>query len=144
GRAVEDDPKFDGTNHKRHLRREPAWAPGCVIGRGASLEGEAPPRRIGGHHDDGTENHPRQGWPAGTRQAARQCQPGLQTTRDWARGRLVANPLIRNLKVNNTTADCMRNSVGAPDRIEFVHQCTYMEFGRVDRYAKASSNRLVR
>src|SRR5262245_3194353 len=34
--------------------------------------------------------------------------------------------------MNNATADCMRNSVGAPDRIEFVHQCTYMEFGRVD------------
>jgi hypothetical protein len=50
---------------------------------------------------------------------------------------------IRNLKMNNATADCMRNSVGAPDRIEFVHQCTYMEFGRMDRYAKTAGYRLV-
>jgi hypothetical protein len=46
--------------------------------------------------------------------------------------------------MNNATPNCVRNSVGTPYRIEFVHQCTYMEFGRVDRYAKASSYRLVR
>jgi hypothetical protein len=45
--------------------------------------------------------------------------------------------------MNDATADRMRNGVGAPDRIEFVHQGAYVEFGRVDRYAKASSYRLV-
>jgi len=45
--------------------------------------------------------------------------------------------------MNNAAADCMRHGVGAPDRIEFVHQRTHMEFGRVDRYTKASSDRLV-
>ena len=45
--------------------------------------------------------------------------------------------------MNNAAADCMRHGVGAPDRIEFVHQRTYVEFSGVDRYAKASSYRLV-
>ena len=37
----------------------------------------------------------------------------------------------------------MGDSIGPPDRIKFVDQSTYMELGRVDRYAKASSYCLV-
>jgi hypothetical protein len=48
-----------------------------------------------------------------------------------------------NSKMNNATADRVRNRVGTPDRIKLVHQCTYMELCRVDRYTKASSDRLV-
>lgn len=46
--------------------------------------------------------------------------------------------------MNDATADGMRDSVGTPDCIELVHQCTDVEFRRVDRYPKASSYRLVR
>jgi hypothetical protein len=50
----------------------------------------------------------------------------------------------QNLKMNNATAGCMGERIGTPDRIELVDQCTYMEFGGVDRYAKPASYRLVR
>src|SRR6201982_3982997 len=48
--------------------------------RGAELVGVAqrPASAIGGHHDDRTEDHPRQGWTARACQAARQRQPSLQ------------------------------------------------------------------
>lgn len=37
----------------------------------------------------------------------------------------------------------MGNSVCTPDRIELVDQCTHVKLGRVDRYAKTASYRLV-
>jgi hypothetical protein len=48
------------------------------------------------------------------------------------------------LKMNNATAGCMGDGVGTPDRIELVDQCTHVKLGRVDRYAKTASYRLVR
>ena len=48
------------------------------------------------------------------------------------------------LKMNNATADCMGNSVCASDRVEFVHHCTHVKLGSVDRNAKTASYRLVR
>ena len=50
---------------------------------------------------------------------------------------------IRNLKMNNATTGCMGDGVGTPDRIELVNQCTHVKLGRVDRYAKTASYRLV-
>src|SRR5216684_8315222 len=47
-------------------------------------------------------------------------------------------------KMNNAKASCMRDGVGAPDRIELVDQRTYMELGRVDGDAETSSDRLIR
>ena len=35
-------------------------------------------------------------------------------------------------------------TVGTPNRFELVDKCSYMELGRVDRYAKTASYRLVR
>jgi hypothetical protein len=46
--------------------------------------------------------------------------------------------------MNNATADCMGNSVSTSDGVEFVHHCTHVKLGGVDRYAKASRYRLVR
>src|SRR5262249_5878988 len=49
-----------------------------------------------------------------------------------------------NLKMNHATTGCMGDSIRTPDRVELVDQNTYMELGRVDRYAKTASNRFVR
>ena len=46
--------------------------------------------------------------------------------------------------MNNTTTRCMGDGIGTPNRIELVDQCTHVKFGRVDRYAKTASYRLVR
>jgi hypothetical protein len=46
-------------------------------------------------------------------------------------------------EMNHATTGCMGDSVCTPDRIELVDQSTYMELGRVNRYAKTASNRLV-
>jgi hypothetical protein len=51
---------------------------------------------------------------------------------------------VRDLKMNNTTAGCMGDSIGTPDRIEFVDQCSDVELGRVDRYAKTASYCFIR
>ena len=47
------------------------------------------------------------------------------------------------LEINHATAGCVCDGVGAPNCIKLVDQCTYVELGRVDGYAKTASNRLV-
>src|SRR6516165_8072464 len=59
-----------------------SWSPRRITSRGGARSWSglrsAPPRRLGGHHDDRTEDYPRQGRTARACQAARQRQPGLQ------------------------------------------------------------------
>jgi hypothetical protein len=43
-------------------------------------------------------------------------------------------PFLAWLKLNDATAGCMCDGIGAPDRIKLVDQCTDVELGRVDRY----------
>ena len=47
------------------------------------------------------------------------------------------------LELNDATAGCMCDGVGASDRIQLVDQSTHMELGGVDRYAKTASYCLV-
>src|SRR6516165_2679805 len=59
-----------------------SWSPRRITSQGGARSWSglrsAPPRRLGGHHDDRRDDYPRQGRTARACQAARQRQPGLQ------------------------------------------------------------------
>jgi hypothetical protein len=65
--------------------------------------------------------------------APQACRPCWQ---HWSSGLV--------LKMNNAAASCMGDSISTPDCIELIDQRTNVKFGRVDRYAKTASYRLVR
>ena len=46
-------------------------------------------------------------------------------------------------KLNDAPTGCVSDGIGTSDCIKLVDQSTYMEFGRMDRYAQTASYRLV-
>ena len=46
-------------------------------------------------------------------------------------------------KLNDAPTGCVSDGISTSDCIKLVDQSTYMEFGRMDRYAQTASYRLV-